>query len=302
VLLDAGAGTKWKYKEKETTQTFARSEGLGVASFRMFLSGLFSHDPKKPYQVTAEGLEALTQDRLAQGMQVSWANPMDGFEGRFKLLKALARALRAQPKIFGDSIARPGAMASLFLRMAPDRRIPAVQILRKIQEGLGPIWPGRVKMAGVNLGDVWTYPPLGEGVAGLVPFHKLSQWLTYSLIEPIEELGIEVRDTQMLTGLAEYRNGGLLVDGGLLNLRNPTLADQAHAPGSELIVEWRALTIHWIEKVAVELRKKLGKTESQFPLGKVLEGGTWWAGRRIAEAKRADGSPPLKLQSDGTVF
>jgi hypothetical protein len=67
-------------------------------------------------------------------------------------------------------------------------------------------------------------------------------------------------------------------------------------------VEWRALTVHWIEKVAVELRKKLGKTESQFPLGKVLEGGTWWAGRRIAEAKRPDGSPPLKLQSDGTVF
>jgi hypothetical protein len=302
VLLDAGAGTKWKYKEKETGQTFARSEGLGVASFRMFLEGAFSHDPKKPYQVTADGLEALTQDRLAKGMQVSWANPMDGFEGRFQLLKSLARALRAQPRIFGDTTPRPGGLASLFLRMAPDRRIPATQILRKIQEGLGPIWPGRVSMAGVNLGDVWVYPPLGTGAAGLVPFHKLSQWLTYSLIEPIEELGIEVRDTHFLTGLAEYRNGGLLVDGGLLNLRDPSLAEQTHAPGSELIVEWRALTVHWIEKVAVELRKKLGKTESQFPLGKVLEGGTWWAGRRIAEAKRPDGSPPLKLQSDGTVF
>ena len=47
---------------------------------------------------------------------------------------------------------------------------------------------------------------------GYVPLHKLSQWLTYSLIEPLENAEIIVSDMHELTGLAEYRNGGLFVD------------------------------------------------------------------------------------------
>jgi hypothetical protein len=39
-----------------------------------------------------------------------------------------------------------------------------------------------------------------------------------------------------------------------------------------------------------------------LPLAKVLEGGTWAAGRIIARRLRADGSPPLNVVSDGTVF
>ena len=51
-----------------------------------------------------------------------------------------------------------------------------------------------------------------------------------------------------------------------------------------------------------KVQKLLGKKPSEFPLAKVLEGGTWWAGRRLASELRADGSPPIKLDSDGTVF
>ena len=51
VLLDAGAGNVWKFEEKETGQTFSRSEGLGVASFRMFESGFFSSVEGQPYRV-----------------------------------------------------------------------------------------------------------------------------------------------------------------------------------------------------------------------------------------------------------
>lgn len=51
VLLDAGAGNVWKYEERETGQTFTRSEGLGVASFRMFESGFFSSVEGQPYRV-----------------------------------------------------------------------------------------------------------------------------------------------------------------------------------------------------------------------------------------------------------
>ena len=40
----------------------------------------------------------------------------------------------------------------------------------------------------------------------------------------------------------------------------------------------------------------------QLPLAKVLEGGTWAAGRRIARERREGGGPPLTIVSDGTVF
>lgn len=51
VLLDAGAGNVWSYLEEESGQRFARSEGLGVASFHMFQEGLFSGSSANPHQV-----------------------------------------------------------------------------------------------------------------------------------------------------------------------------------------------------------------------------------------------------------
>ena len=48
--------------------------------------------------------------------------------------------------------------------------------------------------------------------------------------------------------------------------------------------------------------QRLGRDAASFPLAKVLQGGTWAAGREIARARRADGSPPIKVVSDGTVF
>jgi hypothetical protein len=50
------------------------------------------------------------------------------------------------------------------------------------------------------------------------------------------------------------------------------------------------------------VRKKLGVPEDALSLAKVLEGGTWATGRRLAREKRAHGAPPLKVISDGTVF
>ena len=54
VLLDAGAGTKWSYREKsmnEADEGIGRSEGLAVASIEMWESGTFSSDPHEPCRV-----------------------------------------------------------------------------------------------------------------------------------------------------------------------------------------------------------------------------------------------------------
>jgi hypothetical protein len=42
VLLDAGAGDKWKFEEPGSGETYTRSEGIAVASLYMFLDGKFS--------------------------------------------------------------------------------------------------------------------------------------------------------------------------------------------------------------------------------------------------------------------
>ncbi|MGL4621505.1 MAG: DUF1688 family protein, partial [Chroococcidiopsis sp.] len=136
----------------------------------------------------------------------------------------------------------------------------------------------------------------------LVPFHKLSQWLTYSLLEPLQELGLEITGLDDLTGLPEYRNGGLCLDLGLLQAKHSDIFHHAHSVDSEVVVEWRALTVILLDQIAATIRQQLEMDATQLPLVKILQGGTWSAGRRIAAELRPNGVSPIQLQSDGTVF
>jgi hypothetical protein len=297
VLLDAGAGAAWKYLENG--KSFSRSEGLGLASFHLFLAGAFSADGRS-LRSDREGLAGFSASALEKGFQVSASNPLVGVEGRVKLINNLARALENK-EIFRDG--RPGNIVD-HLSSRFGREIPAPAILRAVIDGLGPIWPGRLSSDGVNLGDVWEHSSLAPrgSFEALVPFHKLSQWMTYSLIEPIMEAGFTVNRVEKLTGLAEYRNGGLMLDTGLITLADPSAASKAWEPASDLIIEWRALTVHLLDKIGEGVQDKLGLSPEKLPLAKVLEGGTWWAGRFLAQKMREGGDPPLKIQSDGTVF
>src|SRR4051812_32965217 len=246
VLLDAGAGPGWHYAEDRTGETFSRSEGLAVASFEMFISGAFSSRPDDPFRVDAEALIALTPQELARGFQAGPQNPLLGTEGRARLLNRLGRVVSEHPETFGRADSpRPGGLFDLFAAKAQGGSVSAPRILEATLLHLGAIWPGRITLGGFELGDTWRYPLAARGAgaadetAGLVPFHKLSQWLAYSLIEPLTWAGIAVADIDGLTGLPEYRNGGLFLDAGVIALKNPADADRAHEVGSRLVVEWR---------------------------------------------------------------
>lgn len=297
VLLDAGAGPEWRYTEPGTGAMLARSEGLAVAGLHAFAAGLFSGDGTP--RVDASGLERLDAPALARAFQAGENNPLAGLEGRAALMRNLGAALRANPALFGPD-GRPGGLFD-----AP--RGPAVaapDLLAAVLHGLGPAWPARIALGGVPLGDVWRHPAAAadDATAGLVPFHKLSQWLTYSLIEPFEDAGVAVTDLDALTGLPEYRNGGLFLDLGALRLRDPALAERALPVGHEAVVEWRALTVALLDRLAPLVRARLGRTQAELPLSRILEGGTWAAGRAVAAERRPGGGPPLRVHSDGTVF
>jgi len=305
VLLDAGAGAQWRYEEGRTGETYIRSEGLAVASFDMFVSGAFSSRPEDPFRVDADVLMTLTAQDLAEGFQVSDGNPLVGLEGRAALLNRLGRVVATNPDIFGQvDDPRPGGLFDVIAATAEDGSIRATAILEALLTHLGPIWPGRIALGGVDLGDTWRHPLVEapDATKGLIPFHKLSQWLSYSLIEPLEWAGFSVVEVDGLTGLPEYRNGGLFLDTGVIALKDRGDADRAHAVDSSLVVEWRALTVALLDRIAEPIRAKLGFAAADFPLAKALEGGTWATGRRLAKEKRGDGSPPLSVISDGTVF
>jgi hypothetical protein len=298
VLLDAGAGAEWKFKE-DAGGLFNRSEGLGIASFHMFLSGAMSSD-RKSWRADSEGLKNVREEELRRAFQVGPENPLLGVEGRVQLLNNLGKAVENR-KLFKDG--RPGNIIDHLIEVH-GQRIPAVGILSAVLEGFGSIWPGRLNANGIELGDVWRHSKLGGGEVfkSLIPFHKLSQWMSYSLIEPIQDAGFKVAGVDQLTGLAEYRNGGLILDSGLIQLRDPKESCKAWRPETDLVIEWRALTVHLLDRIGAAVQKSMNLTSEQFPLAKVLEGGTWWAGRFLAKEKRSDGSPPLQIESDGTVF
>ncbi|SRR6266536_749263 len=356
VLLDAGAGPDWAYADPRTGRRVGRSEGLALASFDMFAQGAFSARRGDPFRADAEAVARLPTDALRHGFQVTDGNPLVGLDGRADLLRRLGAVAAASPKIFGRADApRPGGLFDHLAREAHGGRVAAPAMLSAVLHHLGPIWPSRLTLAGIALGDCWHHPALtmtdatlpspspacGGGVGwgpqpcrtlptgphpvppalagkrtdmaqhgeetvdptcGLVPLHKLSQWLTYSLIEPMQAACISVVDIDGLTGLAEYRNGGLFIDMGVLVLRHGEEAARAHDVSSTLVVEWRALTIALVDRLAERLRERAGMDAISLPLAKILEGGTWAAGREAARARRAGGSPPLRVISDGTIF
>jgi hypothetical protein len=303
VLLDAGSGPGWRYSEG--AETYTRSEGLAVASQRMFERGTFAAAGESPLRADGMALAELAPDALAQGFQAGEGNPLLGLDGRAALLRRLGGQVLARPDLFAMADEpRPGGLYDVLAARADGRKLPATAILELLLEALGPIWADRLVLDGVALGDCWRHPALkrDDSTNGLVPLHKLSQWLAYSLIEPLQQAGLEVVEIDGLTGLAEYRNGGLFVDCGVLVLTDPGDAHRTHNVSDPLIVAWRAITVALLDRLAPLVRERLGVSEAAFPLARMLEGGTWVAGRRIAAERRAGGGPPFTIISDGTVF
>jgi len=155
--------------------------------------------------------------------------------------------------------------------------VPLSALWTALLDGLNPIWPSRPSLGGIALGDVWPCRALAQlgpvdpdSDTILVPFHKLTQWLTYSLVEVLQKiLGWKVEGLEDMTGLPEYRNGvqksylfwyltlscslseigGLLVDLGVLTLKQDALPLDTKSglpiapPSHPAIVEWRAMTV-----------------------------------------------------------
>ncbi|KAI0509021.1 hypothetical protein F5B22DRAFT_376619 [Xylaria bambusicola] len=355
VLLDAGAGTTWSFKSADSGKIYRRSEGLAIASLEMFKAGLFSSNPSNKYQVDKDGLRKLTTEQLAKGLQSRPGNEVAGLEGRAQLLIRLGDALAEKQEFFGED-GRPGNMIDYLLAhpttQAASSPVVVLPVLWNVlMAGLAPIWPNsRTAINGISLGDAWpcssmpqvqqrtvsgspTFSPFPQQSShatepweSILPFHKLTQWLTYSLMQPMQSiLNIQFAGTELLTGLPEYRNGGLFVDLGVLTLKPADMkrgldnynnycartgtkgveVAPMFEPGDDVIVEWRGVTVGFLDKLCADvnamLREELNGGELTLP--QLLEAGSWKGGREIAEVSRPNTKePPILIDSDGTVF
>ncbi|KAH8908338.1 DUF1688-domain-containing protein [Coniochaeta sp. PMI_546] len=354
VLLDAGAGTQWSFKSTENGKVYRRSEGIAVASLEMFKTGLFSSNKNNKYQVDKTALRQLTVGQLAQGLQSRPGNEMAGLEGRTSLLVRLADALDERKEFFGEE-GRPGNMLDYLLShpltQASSTVIVPIPVLWDVLlNGLMRIWPAsRTAINGISLGDAWpcssmpqptqlpsspTFSPFPNSSGqptvapweSILPFHKLTQWLTYSLMQPMQSImKIQFAGAELLTGLPEYRNGGLFIDLGVLTLKKE---DEVRGlqnyskycertgssgvevapmfePGDDVIVEWRGVTVGFLDKLCVEINRVLAPelAGNELSLPQVLEAGSWKGGREMAEMSRPNTKePPILIDSDGTVF
>ena len=236
VLLDAGAGPAWRYQR---CRHRPHPDPLRRAGHRlacgMFEAGAFSAEPDDPLARRRRGPDLArpppTWPTASRSRTRQSAGRARG--PRRPAAPTRRRPVWPQPDLF--ALERRAATRRPVRRLlaAADEhgRLPAPAILEVLLEALGPIWRDRLTLGGVDLGDCWRHPAIkrDDATDGLVPIHKLSQWLSYSLIEPLQTAGVEVTDLDGLTGLAEYRNGGLFMDLGVLTLKDPRRCGQAVA-------------------------------------------------------------------------
>jgi hypothetical protein len=270
---------------------------------------------------TAKGLQRIDEETLAKGFQITSENPMIGVGPRAQLLSRLGDSLLQHSDIFGPE-GRPGNLVDYVIKTAdPNSKELDYRVFwMTLQKLLIPIWPkDRTQIDGTPIGDAWPLKVLEQQTGGndikknIQPFHKLTQWLAYSLMVPfVNIMGYSWRNAGFGTGLPEYRNGGLFVDLGVLTLKPEALERGQRASGQELpmfkdsgdeIVEWRALTVALLDEVYGIIKKDMDEQGVEFSMAQMLEAGSWKSGRELAAKKRPETkSSPILIDGDGTLF
>ncbi|KAF7553545.1 hypothetical protein G7Z17_g3552 [Cylindrodendrum hubeiense] len=323
VLLDAGAGDHWRFKEPDTEDFYTRSEGIAVASLHMFTAGAFASDASKKCSVDGAGLSALDDDTFIRYFQLSSENPMVGVSSRVQLLKDVGASLLKLPEIYGPS-GRPGNIVDYLTSSDVDSKTLDYEVLWScLQRTLIPSWPAnRTRVKDQPIGDAWPLEILSLRAqrdndtrpgTTIQPFHKLTQWLAYSLTVPFTRvLGYSWAKADLGTGLPEYRNGGLFVDLQVLRLKKHDLEQGQKMSGqtlpqfdatSDVIVEWRAMTVALLDQLYGIISDRFGALGVKLSMAQMLEAGTWKSGRELAATNRPETkSSPILVNGDGTLY
>ncbi|KAI8977928.1 hypothetical protein BDB01DRAFT_852758 [Pilobolus umbonatus] len=329
-LMDIKPCQTWCYTEKSTGRSFKRKDGIAIAILEMYINGVFSSDNTQPHRVDSKALCHLSLDTLCHHLQFNEHNSFVGIEERLEVLNHLGYVLQNRPDYFGKDAQRPGNLMDYLLNhknTIKTKKGPLISIetLWPVVMEMGELWAAENNLGGTkNLGDVWPCKAIlspnasPDSTDHFIPFHKLSQWIVYSIMEPMEKLlGATIEGTDLLTPLPDYCNGGLLIDIGFITLKPAeyergirnyhTNSLLPHQPKVEVapmfdmsdpvVIEWRALTVAYLDIVADRVRHTFRLSKKSLSLSQLLQGGTWSAGRELAEISRPNThEPPIVVK------
>jgi hypothetical protein len=283
--------------------------------------------------VDALALKRLDAAALRAVFQSSPSNPLPGLEARAAVLTRLGEVLQEQAERHGG-VARPARLIDTLNGAEGGPGPTATQVLREVLRLHAPAWTSGSRVLGLPAGDVWSHlwagaatgrasaaadsggaaapAPSDRATSGWVPFHLLGQWMTYSLVEPLGWAGLQVSGLEALTALPEIALGARLLESGVIVLRDPQDLGKTYKPSSELVVEWRALTVTLMDELAVLVRELPDRSEQREAATRHDAGAASMSGLPLTlglalslggrSGRVEDAAPSLKVDSDGTLF
>jgi hypothetical protein len=203
--------------------------------------------------------DAARRQRLEQlAAQLEQAPDWVGIDGRFGSLLDRLVSEAARP---------PGGNGAVV------PQVPAQLLIDRLAPLLDPIVASTVRIGGMLAGDVWRHPLAwaNDRSRELVPFHSLLVALAIDLVEPLEEAAAPLADLDQLPVPADRLVAAQMLRLGLVRSRHAAVARLRHPPGSDIVVELRALSVALTERLADRLRAELGRTVHDLPVVRIVE-------------------------------
>jgi len=203
---------------------------------------------------------------------------------RRQRLEQLARGLERQPDRFGVD-GRFGELLTQLVTARPLAGEPAPPVgpagssglrAQTVVDGLAPlidpIVASTVRIGGRQMGDVWRHPLAWaeDRSRELVPFHALLLALTLDLVEPLQEAGQPLVDLDQLPVPATRALASDVLRLGLVRTRHAAIARLRHPPGSDIVVELRALSVALADRLVDRLRAELNRTVHDLPVARLI--------------------------------
>jgi hypothetical protein len=228
ILFDVELESDWTYSEDSLE--FNHSAGIFVACFHMFSGGHFSSLYKR--EVDAKALMGLCLLDIKGGFQVSQDNSLDDLEDRVNRLNVLGQVC-SDDKYF--SMQRPGSILD-YLISTLGNSMTALDILSIIHTVFLPALLGSR-----NIED--------QSLQAIIPLYQLAQKITYSLVLPLEECGIEIIGIDELTSSVELYHRQSLFESGVVGLRTQDDFDVLYRYNPDFVTEWKALATIILDKI-----------------------------------------------------
>ena len=244
------------------------SAALAAAMRRAFLDGAFSSDPADALRVDARALMQLDSAALRALLPGASGPALLAFDARAEMLRRLGGLLGAATGREGPP-ARPAGELERWL--AHGGEVDAVELLQPLVSRWSAAWFDGGRALGLPVGDVWPHrwagaatspgaaSPGGRATAGWVPLHLPGQRLVHALAEPMRQAGLPVRGLDALTARADIALCRLLLDAGVVRLRDPRDLSRLWKPADERTVELRALAVALVDELVQPVRDRLGR-------------------------------------------